>query len=136
MNTVILMGFVGKDPETLTFDKSTIVKVSLATNEYYKNQEGEKKTITDWHSLVFSGKQVEVAEKYIRKGIQLMIQGRIRYRESEKDGVKRYYTDIHVNRMEFVGKSENNQQKDQRKPEQKDQGQGDNTPLPEDDLPF
>ena len=136
MNAVILMGNVGKDPETRTFDKSTIVNVSLATNEPYKTPEGERKQITMWHNLVFRGKQVEIIEKYVRKGMQMEIIGRIRYKESDRDGVKKIYTYIRVDQFTFTGKAENNQQEEQREPEPKDQSKKDTSPQPEDDLPF
>jgi len=102
MNKVILIGFTGKDPETISFDKGSIVKVSLATNEYYNDASGNKKTVTTWHNLVFHGKLVEVAEKYIKKGNMISVVGKINNREYVIESGKKHITEIDVDILELL----------------------------------
>lgn len=104
MNLVVLLGRVGQDPEIRTTSGGmTIANLSLATSERVK-KDGQWVEDTAWHRLVLFGKTAETAEKYVRKGDLLNIQGRIQYRKWEKDGVTRYSTEIVVDRMHFAGK--------------------------------
>ena len=103
MNKVIIAGNLGSIPELNNTDNgSAVTNVSLATNEVW-NKDGEKQEHTEWHRLVFWGKQAESIVKWGKKGTSLLIDGRLRTREWEKDGVKRYSTEIHVNNWEFTG---------------------------------
>jgi len=136
MNKAILTGFTGRDPETLTFANGTILKVSLATNEYYKDAEGNKKTITMWHNLVLRGKLVEVAEKYIRKGNQITVIGKIRYREYDGENGKQKITEIHVEDLELLSNKENGQQTTSGNGVRNDQPSSGTMTPPDDDLPF
>lgn len=105
MNIVILAGNVGKDAETVTFSNgSSICKFNLATNTSWTDkQTGEKKERVEWHSIVVSQpKMVEVATKYIKKGMKISVQGEIRYTSKEENGVKTYYTQIQCERFEFL----------------------------------
>ena len=106
VNKVILVGNVGKDPETRYLEGGTAVcSFSLATSETYKNREGEKVTNTEWHNVVLWRGLAEVAEKYVRKGSQLFIEGRIRSRSwDDRDGNKRYTTEIVGDNMQMLGK--------------------------------
>ena len=106
VNKVILVGNVGKDPETRYLEGGTAVcSFSLATSETYKNREGEKVTNTEWHNVVLWRGLAEVAEKYVRKGSQLFIEGRIRTRSwDDRDGNKRYTTEIVGDNMQMLGK--------------------------------
>lgn len=105
MNKAILYGNCGKDPEVKRFDGGKIVaKFSLATNKSYTNASGEKITETAWHNIVFWGKLAELAEKYVKKGNSIIVEGEINYRSYEnKDGVTIYITEINGNALHFAG---------------------------------
>lgn len=106
-NQVILLGNLGQKPEGHTFESGNqIAKVSLATSERWTDKAtGEKKEKTEWHNLVFYGKQAEVVLEHCDKGQTLHVIGTVRYRSWEAtDGSKRYATDIAVRSFNFVGK--------------------------------
>jgi single-strand DNA-binding protein len=103
-NKVTLIGYTGKEVEIVNFEKGKIAKVSLATNDYYTNAQGEKVEETQWHSLVASGKLVDIMEKYVTKGKEIAIEGKLVYRNYEdKDGQKRYITEIRVEELLLLG---------------------------------
>lgn len=106
VNKVILVGNVGKDPETRYLEGGTVVtRFPLATSEVYRNRDGEKITNTEWHNIVLWRGLAEVAEKYVKKGSQLYIEGRIRNRSyTDKEGNTRYTTDIIGDNMQMLGK--------------------------------
>jgi single-strand DNA-binding protein len=101
-NSVRLVGNLGMDPEVKSFDNNKkLAKVSLATNESYKNEKGEKVTETQWHNLVMWGTQAKFAEDFLKKGDEVAIEGKLANRNyTDKDGIKRYFTEIVVN--EFI----------------------------------
>ena len=96
LNKVMLIGRLGKDPEAYHFDSGRIkVSFPLATSDSYTNKEGVKVEETEWHNVVMWGKQAEIAEKYLRKGKLVFIEGRIKTRTwDDKDGNKRYTTEV------------------------------------------
>lgn len=104
-NSVQLIGNLGNDPEIVNLESGRkLAKFSLATNETYKNQQGEKVTETQWHNLVVWGKTAEIAEKYLAKGREVAVNGKLTYRNYEdKNGVKRYITEIVVNDLQLLG---------------------------------
>ncbi len=106
VNKVILVGNVGKDPETRYLEGGTAVcSFPFATSETYRNRDGERITTTEWHNVVLWRGLAEVAEKYVRKGSQLFIEGRIRTRSwDDRDGNKRYTTEIVGDNMQMLGK--------------------------------
>jgi len=106
VNKVILVGNVGKDPETRHLEGgNTVSKFSLATSEVYKNKDGEKITNTEWHNIVLWRGLAEIAEKYVKKGSQLYIEGRIRTRNyTDQDNNTRYITEIIGDVMQMLGK--------------------------------
>jgi single-strand DNA-binding protein len=106
VNKVILIGNVGKDPEVRYLDNNLpICKMSLATSEVYKNKAGEKVTTTEWHNIILWRGLAEVAEKYVKKGSQVYIEGRLRTRSfDDKDKIKRYTTEIVADVMQLLGK--------------------------------
>lgn len=106
INKVNLIGNVGSEPETFYTTNSKVVKFSLATSETYKDKNGEKQTNTEWHNIVIWGKLADVVEKYVKKGTKLYLEGKITYRSYEKDGVKKYITEINCNTMEMLSKQE------------------------------
>lgn len=98
VNKVILVGTCGQDPETKFLPNgNAVTNLSLATSEQWKDkQTGEKKEKTEWHRVCLFGKVAEIAGEYLRKGSQVYIEGRLQTREWEKDGIKRYTTEIVV----------------------------------------
>lgn len=106
VNKVILVGNVGKDPETRYLDESTaITKFPMATSETYKNRSGERVTTTEWHNVVLWRGLAQVAEKYVKKGSQIYIEGRIKTRSyDDADGNKKYITEIVGDQMQMLGK--------------------------------
>lgn len=108
VNKVILVGNVGKDPEIRHLDSGVAVATfSLATSETYTAKNGERVTSTEWHNIVLWRGLADVAEKYVKKGMQLYIEGRIRSRSyDDKDGVKRYVTEINGDVMRMLGSKE------------------------------
>ena len=105
-NKVQLIGRLGADPEIKIFDSGKkMVKMSLATSDSYKNADGEKIEQTEWHNLVVWGKTADVVEKYLQKGNEIAIDGKIQYRTYEdKNGEKKYFTEIAVNELLMLGK--------------------------------
>ena len=106
VNKVILVGNVGKDPETRYLDESTaITKFPMATSETYKNRAGERVSTTEWHNIVLWRGLAQVAEKYVKKGTQIYIEGRIKTRSyDDADGNKKYITEIVGDQMQLLGR--------------------------------
>ncbi len=104
-NKVQLIGNLGKDPEVKQLDSGkTLEKLSLATSEKYKNANGEKVTDTQWHNLVAWGKTAQIAEQYLKKGNRIAVEGKLINRSYEdKEGVKRYVTEVLVNEILMLG---------------------------------
>ena len=108
LNKVLLIGNLGRDPELkATPSGQSVARFSVATTETWKNQSGEKQSKTEWHNIVVWGKQAEIAEKYLRKGKQVMIEGRIQYREyTDQAGVKKTACDIRCDNFVMLGRME------------------------------
>lgn len=103
MNKVILIGRLGDDPEVNHLDSGTAVaKFSLATSERFKDRNGEKQERTEWHKITVWGKLAEVVERYVRKGSQVMVEGKIQTSTYEKDGQKRYSTEIVCQNLQML----------------------------------
>ncbi|UTL89538.1 single-stranded DNA-binding protein [Pseudomonas fluorescens] len=126
VNKVILVGTCGQDPEVrYTPNGNAVTNLSLATSEAWKDkQTGQKVEKTEWHRVVLFGKVAEIAGEYLRKGSQCYIEGKLKTREWEKDGIKRYSTEVHVDingTMQLLGGRPDNQgsgQQQQRQPQQ------------------
>ncbi|MCF8374680.1 MAG: single-stranded DNA-binding protein [Bacteroidales bacterium] len=138
LNKVMLIGNVGKDPEVRYFDNGVAkAQFSLATTESYKNKEGQKTELTEWHNVVIWRGLAEVVEKYVKKGDKLFIEGKVKTRSyDDKDGNKKYITEIVADNMSMLGG---------RKSDGTDSGQTTNEPAADyhadaphegDDLPF
>ncbi len=106
VNKVVLIGHVGQDPEVRHLETGVAVaNFTLATNESYKDKSGERINQTEWHRIVLWRGLAEVAEKYVKKGELLYIEGRLRTRNwDDKDGNKRYTTEIFADSMKMLGK--------------------------------
>ena len=104
VNKVILIGNVGKDPEVKQLENNvSVARFTLATNESYKNRDGQRVDQTEWHNIVMWRGLAEVAEKYISKGKQLYIEGKIQTRTYEEGGNKKYFTEIVADSMTMLG---------------------------------
>ena len=105
-NKVILVGNVGKDPEVHYIESNVAVaRFPFATSETYRSKDGEKITNTEWHNIVFWRGLAEIADKYVKKGSQLYIEGKIRTRSyDDREGNKRYITEIVGDNMQLLGK--------------------------------
>lgn len=104
-NSVRLMGHAGNHPEVkIINEKQKVARISIATNESYRNVSGERVEQTQWHQLVFWNKQAEVAEKYLEKGSEFTVEGKLTsHSYVTKDGQKRYITEVVVNEI-ILGK--------------------------------
>lgn len=107
-NKVQLIGNVGQTPEIITIQKGKkLVNITLATNEFYKDSNGDKKTETQWHNLVAWGKTAEIIENFVKKGEEIAVEGKIIYENYEaKDGTKRYATKIRISEILMLGGSQ------------------------------
>ncbi len=105
VNKVILVGNLGRDPEVRHLDNGrAVTNFSLATSETYKNREGERVTNTEWHNVVLWTPLAEIAEKYLKKGNQVYIEGKLTTRSyDDKDGIKRYVTEVVGREMTLLG---------------------------------
>ena len=105
-NKVQLIGNLGNDPEIVNLDSGKkLAKFSIATNETYKNNKGERLTDTQWHNVVAWGKTAKVIENYVTKGKEVAIEGKLTSRSYEtKQGEKRYLTEIVCNELLLLGK--------------------------------
>lgn len=124
VNKVILIGNLGKDPEVRYLDNGVAVaNLSLATSENYKNKQGERVTQTEWHDVVLWRGLAEVAEKYLKKGSSVYIEGKLRTNKwVDKDENTRYKTEVLADKLTMLGRSQNQEQSTER--------------TSEDDLPF
>jgi len=106
-NRVQLIGNLGGAPEIRTTKNGKkMARFSMATSEVYKNANGEKVTETQWHNLIAWGKVADIAEKYLAKGTEVAIDGKlINNNYTDKEGNKKYSTDVHVNELLLMGKS-------------------------------
>ena len=106
VNKVFLLGKVGRDPDSRQMPNGDLVcNVSLATSKSWKDKAtGEKEERTEWHRLVFRGALAEIVSMYVKKGSQIHIEGELRTREWEQDGVKRYMTEVHVGELAMLSK--------------------------------
>ena len=104
-NKVQLIGNLGNNPEIITLESGKkLAKFSIATNETYKNAQGEKVTNTEWHNLVAWGKTAEIVEKYLEKGKEIAVEGKLTSRTyDDKDGNKRYITEVVVAELLLLG---------------------------------
>ena len=142
VNKVILIGTCGQDPETRYLPNgNAVTNLSLATSEQWKDKAGQKQEKTEWHRVVLFGKVAEIAGQYLNKGSQVYIEGKLQTREWEKDGVKRYSTEIVVDMqgtMQLMGGKQSGDQP-QRQQAQKPQQQSQQAAMPDsydDDIPF
>ena len=139
INKVILIGNLGKDPEVRHLENgATVANFPLATTESYKNKEGQKVENTEWHNIVLWRGLADIAEKYLRKGQTVYIEGKLKTRSWEdKDGNKRYTTEIVADNMTMLGRKEVPPQVNEETPSYSEaKGAVEVTAGTADDLPF
>ncbi len=104
-NRVQLIGHVGQEPEVKTINNKKVATLTIATNDFYYNEKGDKVEQTEWHRITAWGKTAEIIEKYVVKGKEIAIEGKLSHRSyDDKDGNKRYVTEILVNELLLLGK--------------------------------
>jgi single-strand DNA-binding protein len=105
-NKVQLIGHVGQDPEIKSFDGGKkVANITIATNDYYINDKGDKIEQTEWHRVAAWGKVADIIEKYVTKGKEVAIEGKLTHRSyDDKDGAKRYITEVVANDILLLGK--------------------------------
>ncbi len=139
VNKVILVGNLGKDPEVRYLDGGVAVaNFPLATSESYKDKSGNRIDQTEWHNVVLWRGLAEITEKYLKKGSQVYIEGKIRSRSwDDKEGIKRYTTEIVADNMTMIGsrRDNNSDQGAQNSGKPNESATGSNSSQ-EDDLPF
>lgn len=141
LNKVTLIGNLGKDPEVKHLDSGAVVaNFSMATTESYIDKSGNKVDQTEWHNIVFWRKQAEIAEKYLSKGKQVYVEGKIRTRSwDDKDGNKRYTTEILGDRFIILGRKDDDVNNNTNKPSSdvsSSQSNDSEEDKGDDDLPF
>lgn len=144
INKVILVGHLGKDPEVKTIDNGVkVAKFSLATTESYRDRNGERKDVTEWHNISCWRNLADIAEKYLTKGKQIYVEGKIRTRSWDDNGVKRYTVDIVADSFTMLGTKSDNAETSSKQVNDSVQNEQivNNTELPpfmaeEEDLPF
>ena len=139
MNKVILMGNLGKDPETRTLESGVVMcRFPIATSETYKNRKsGEKTSHTEWHNVVLWRGLAEVAEKYLNKGDKILIEGRIRSRswEDKESGQMRFITEILADQMQMI-RSVKKSSEDFNEAQDPSASFIEESPIEQEDLPF
>jgi single-strand DNA-binding protein len=149
VNKVILVGNLGKDPEVRHLENNVAVATfSLATSENYKDKNGQRVEKTEWHNIVLWRGLAEVAEKFLKKGQTIYIEGKIRNRNyQDKDGQTKYITEIVADQMNMIGRPESNSGESSGNSSSSNSGKAENTHAPvgsnapnfdeePDDLPF
>ncbi len=132
VNKVILLGNLGRDPELrYTPNGTAVANFTIATNETWKDRDGQKQEHTEWHRIVVWGKLAEICGEYLRKGRQVYIEGTLRSRTyKDKEGVEKSVTEVRADNMVMIGRSDGGGQ---------DSGRGTSEKPPEysdDDIPF
>ncbi len=112
LNKVMIIGNAGKDPEVVAFqDGSRMAKLTLAATEKYTDRNGQRQQQTEWFNVVINGKSVDVAVKYVRKGSQIYVEGKLRTRKYQaQDGSERYVTEVLCQSLQLLGSAPQGQQ--------------------------
>jgi single-strand DNA-binding protein len=131
LNKVMVIGNLGKDPETKNVNGQTLCKFSVATTEYWKDKAGAKQERTEWFRVTTWGKLAENCGKYLAKGRRVYVEGKLQTSTYEKDGQTHYATDLIANEVKFLSPAEQSSSG----PEQYDRGGGDRQQEAP-DLPF
>ena len=103
VNRVTLVGNLGRDPELKNLETGALCNFSVATSESWQNGNGERQERTEWHRVVAFGMLAETCAEYLKKGRQVYVEGTLRTREFEKDGQKRFITEVKADDVQFLG---------------------------------
>ena len=107
INKVILLGNVGAEPEIRVMEGGAkVARLRVATTDKWTDGNGQKQEKTEWHSVMFWRGLADVVDKYVHKGSQIYIEGKIRYREFEQNGEKKYYTEIQADELKLCGRAQ------------------------------
>ena len=146
VNKVIIVGNLGKDPETRYAPSGdAVTNITIATTETWKDKAtGEKREATEWHRVVFFGKLAEIAGQYLKKGSQVYLEGKLKTRKwQDKDGHERYTTEINADELKMLGGKGDGQQSEPQRQQQAPQRQQAQKPASgggfnefDDDIPF
>ncbi len=144
VNKVILVGNLGTEPEIKHLDSGmALARLRIATSESFKDREGNRQERTEWHTVILWNRLAEIAEQYLTKGSQIYIEGSLRTRSYEQDGVTKYTTEIVGNTMTMLGGSRKNSSPEATQTKMENNSSHENTApeannnvAPEDDLPF
>ena len=109
LNKVMIIGRLGQDPEIKTAGSSQVARLSIATSESWVDKNGQKQERTEWHRVIFWGKQAEHVGKYLSRGRQVYIEGKLQTRSWEDNGQKKYATEIIGNSVQFLGDASSKQ---------------------------
>lgn len=131
VNRVILIGNLGRDPDLrYTPSGQPVAKFPIATSERWKDRDGQPQQRTDWHNIVAWGRQAEVCKEYLKKGSPVYIEGRIQSRSYEdKDGNRKYITEIIANRMQMLGKKGEEPSEEETPEPETEEAEGDDIPF-------
>lgn len=113
INKVIIIGFCGRDPENRYLPSGEqVTSIAVATTDRWRDKAtGEQKEATEWHRCVFFGKLAEIAGQYLKKGVQVYVEGRLKTRKyTDKNGIERYQTEIIADQMQMLGQKHDGQQ--------------------------
>lgn len=137
LNKVMLIGNLGKDPEVrYTASGQAVASFNLATSEKFKNKNGEQEERTEWHRITLWSRLAEIAGEYLSKGKTVYIEGRLQTREYEKDGIKRYTTEIVGEKMQMLSPKGERSGGDAPSAQRSGGATYDEPPFQDDDIPF
>lgn len=137
VNKVILIGNLGRDPEVRHMPNGeAVANFSIATTENWKDKSGNAQSKTEWHNIVMYRRLAEIAGEYLKKGRPVYIEGRLQTREWEKDGVKRYSTEIIGDSMQMLGGKDSATSSDNAGQQSAPPASQSSTPPADDDIPF
>lgn len=137
LNKVMLIGNLGKDPEVrYTASGQAVASFNLATSEKFKNKNGEQEERTEWHRITLWSRLAEIAGEYLSKGKTVYIEGRLQTREYEKDGIKRYTTEIVGEKMQMLSPKGERSGGDAQSAQKSGGATYDEPPFQDDDIPF
>ena len=137
VNKVVLVGFVARDPEVRTAQDKKVASFTLATSERYRDKNGEVKENTEWHNIV-CWRQADFVEKYIKKGAQIYVEGKLRTRSwDDSNGTKRYITEVLVDQLQPLDRKRDDQSSQQTQHHAAAPAAASTVDdMPDDDLPF
>jgi len=138
VNKVIVVGNLGRDPEIRYSQQGTAVcNLAIATSDKWTDKQGQQQSKTEWHRVVVFGKQAENCERYLTKGKQVYVEGKLQTRSYEKEGQTHYATDIIANVVQFLGGGQSGEQQSGRPQRQRQQGHQPPPPMDDPgDIPF